>query len=538
MSAPDRPVEAGAEKGYVSDIDFVDVVHPRMAPVWLDYVAALQGVALPAARAGFDYCDLGCGTGLAVALLAASDPRGRFIGVDISPSHIARARQLVDAGQLANLALHETGFANAINLPLPDFDYIALYGILSWIGPAERRQALEFVRAKLKPGGLVLVSYNVMPGMAALEPLRRLMTEMAGGRSGDHAAGTPERLAAGLAALRSLKEAGLRYFMDHAPAARAVDAAFIEDRRYLAHEYLNPHWHLPDFADMRSTLAEIGLDDVGSMVTETNSARLSVPRAARKVYDGAPGLDARELIKDLALDRSFRVDLFGRALRRVAGDAQVRLFDTLCFSLGDRDWRSVPRRFRFPAVAVDRREAVAAPLLQALAEAPASLDELAVRPGLDHVPRAEIVRELSLLVAGHAVHPARAQTHGGPARMLYRAADRFRLSAPLSASVLDRHLSETRARFVAARALGAPLEIGPSDAVLLLGVVAAGIGGAAAWAAAEIERRRMVLAGEQGPIRGMPALTRHLQERIDRRWKPHYLERLVKLGVIVPAGTG
>lgn len=53
---------AHAPRGYVAELAYVDVVHPRMAPIWLEYAAALQGVARERPIGGYDYCDLGCGT--------------------------------------------------------------------------------------------------------------------------------------------------------------------------------------------------------------------------------------------------------------------------------------------------------------------------------------------------------------------------------------------------------------------------------------------------------------------------------------------
>jgi len=60
---------------------------------------------------------------------------------------------------------------------LPDFDFITLHGIYSWISPENRRTIVEFMRRKLKPGGIVYISYNCMPGWAGMMPLRRLLVE-------------------------------------------------------------------------------------------------------------------------------------------------------------------------------------------------------------------------------------------------------------------------------------------------------------------------------------------------------------------------
>jgi len=63
-------------------------------------------------------------------------------------------------------------------------------------------------------------------------------------------------------------------------------------------------------------------------------------------------------------------------------------------------------------------------------------------------------------------------------------------------------------------------------------VIEAGLDSAAAWAADEVVRRRMTFASAEGPISGRAALTAHLSQRIDRRWRPFYLDLLQSLGVI------
>ena len=446
-------MSAGAD-GYVRDLDYVDVVHPRMAPVWLDYVAALQGVARPRPVDGYDYCDLGCGAGLSLNMLAASDRRGRFVGIDANARHVARAEEFRQAGGLNNVRFLADDFAAAAALDLPKFDYIALYGAMSWVGPEARRQALDFVRARLKPGGLVPVAYNVMPGSAALAPLRRFML----------AASSPEqpataRIVAAREALAALKASGSQFLRDHAAATRALDAAIDGDPGYLAHEYFNAHWHLPYFAEMRADVAAIGADFVGSATIEANSARLCIPRPLRSLYDRTQGLNERELVKDMVLGRKFRLDVFARGGRHVTGDAHFGLFDGLAFALPTRSAASMPQNFRFPAGRTTLRSAVAVPLIAALAGGPVTLGELVRQPGLADHPVAEIIGELNILIAGREAQPAR-----GPKHALGQDGDRFRFGAPLSGRTLDAFLAVDRARFVAAPALGTGLHLNATPA--------------------------------------------------------------------------
>src|SRR6266851_591972 len=160
--------------GYVDDVPYVRGFTAELAPAWLDHVALLANVAPPSRGDEFSWCDLGCGQGVSASVFAATHPRGRFHGIDMMAAHVDHARRLADDAGISNATFHEADFTAAAELGLPQFDYIVSHGVYSWVG-AESQQALRcFVDRQLKPGGLVYVSYNAMPGWATDIPFQRL----------------------------------------------------------------------------------------------------------------------------------------------------------------------------------------------------------------------------------------------------------------------------------------------------------------------------------------------------------------------------
>ena len=65
---------------YVRDVPYPRKFVPQIAPPLLRLVAALNGLATPP-EDDFDYCELGSASGDTLALLAAANPGGRFVGV-------------------------------------------------------------------------------------------------------------------------------------------------------------------------------------------------------------------------------------------------------------------------------------------------------------------------------------------------------------------------------------------------------------------------------------------------------------------------
>ena len=80
--------------GYVTDVSYTIRFQRELAPEWLDAVAVVCGTRPPGRTGGFAWCDLGCGSGLTAATLAASHPEGRFVGIDLMPAHVENARRL------------------------------------------------------------------------------------------------------------------------------------------------------------------------------------------------------------------------------------------------------------------------------------------------------------------------------------------------------------------------------------------------------------------------------------------------------------
>ena len=79
-----------------------------------------------------------------------------------------------------------------------------------------RGEIRELIRRRLKPGGLVMVSYNAMPGWAHLEPIRRMMRAWADGAPGD----SLDKARAAFAHVEFLARNGAGYFAT-LPAAAA-----------------------------------------------------------------------------------------------------------------------------------------------------------------------------------------------------------------------------------------------------------------------------------------------------------------------------
>ena len=103
-------------------------------------------------RPGDRVVDVGCGAGID-SLVAAKKvgPKGRVIGVDMTPSMLEKARHAAEEARLENIVEFREGYAEA--LPVEDdwADVVISNGVLNLM--PDKDAALEEMSRVLKPGG-------------------------------------------------------------------------------------------------------------------------------------------------------------------------------------------------------------------------------------------------------------------------------------------------------------------------------------------------------------------------------------------------
>ena len=161
--------------GYVADIGYTYGYYTELNPQRIKLAFINQGLVFPEVGSA---CELGFGQGLSTNVHASATVT-RWGGTDFNPAQASYAQELAAASG-NGAKLYDESFAEYCNrTDLPDFDYIGLHGIWSWISDENRSVIVDFIRRKLKVGGVLYISYNTLPGWAAFAPMRHLMTEHA-----------------------------------------------------------------------------------------------------------------------------------------------------------------------------------------------------------------------------------------------------------------------------------------------------------------------------------------------------------------------
>lgn len=161
---------------YVNAYDatpYPDLSYVNTHPDRLATMAALLGMR-PAAVANCRMLEVGSAAGGNLLPMAASLPHSEFVGIDYSARQIEDGQQRVARLGLANVTLHQRNLMDDLS-DLGEFDYIVAHGVYSWVTPDVRDGLLRLCKERLRPQGVVYISYNTYPGWHITEIVREAM---------------------------------------------------------------------------------------------------------------------------------------------------------------------------------------------------------------------------------------------------------------------------------------------------------------------------------------------------------------------------
>lgn len=385
--------------GYVADIGYTHGFYRELTPTLLSFVALTRGQHGPDTSGPLAYCELGCGQGFSMNLLAAANPHIRFYATDFNPSQIAGARRLASEAGLSNVSFFDTSFADFANEPeLPrEFDVISLHGIYSWISEENRRAIVDFIARKLKVGGLVYISYNCLPGWSAAAPMRQLMYLHAKSRGGP----TAPRLEGALSFVEQIQNSNAAFFRGAPGMKERFERVKGQNRNYLAHEYFNDDWNLFYHSDVARELGAAKLSYLGSAAVLEQVDAINLTAEQQQLMTSIEDLTLRETVRDFMINQQFRRDVFVKGAVPHSNQTAQESWLSQRFVLSVRR-EDIELKVRGALGEATMQEDTYLPLLKGLAEGPRSLRELFATPEIAGLGWAKIQQAFAILVGmGH-----------------------------------------------------------------------------------------------------------------------------------------
>lgn len=391
--------------GYVSDVAYTAGYFPELNPTRLPLALLNAGYAPPKVQ---NACELGFGQGVSIAIHAAAQPHVNWYGDDFNPSHAAFANWMVDASG-AKATLTDESFAEfCARDDLPDFDFIGLHGVWSWISPENRDLIVDFLRRKLRVGGVAFISYNVLPGWASTMPLRDMLARHGDvmGSAGQSSVGKMDAALGFMDRMFQLSPAWVRAnpaLVDKLNELKAMPKA------YLAHEYLNKNLRPMYFAEIADALSGAKLEFACSahMIDAVEEAHLTVEQ--RQFLAEIENEAFRETARDYFTNAQFRRDYWikgGRILPAAERIAQIRQLPFVLIVPRD----AIPRTLTTVLGEITLQPEIYDPILDLIVDSrPRTVAQIEQALAAKGIQFLQIVQALMILIGFGAVAQAQAE---------------------------------------------------------------------------------------------------------------------------------
>lgn len=299
-------------QGYVTDVEYTYGYYGELNPARAAFALAYAGIAAPEVSTA---CELGFGQGVSVSLHSAAQAT-QWWGTDFNPQHAAFAQGLSGDGASA-ARLTDQSFADfCTRTDLPDFDFIGLHGIWTWISKESHEVVVDFIRRKLRVGGVLYISYNTYPGWSDIAPVRQLLkrhVEVMASRGEPLFTGIDK----GVEFLGQLMATNPSYMRAAPRAVEQAKSLAKNNKNYIAHEYLTKDWHTMYFAEFSELMepAKVSFACSSHPLDAVDIINLTPEQQA--LLNGIADPEFRESVRDYCVNQQFRRDLWVKGARKL-----------------------------------------------------------------------------------------------------------------------------------------------------------------------------------------------------------------------------
>lgn len=397
--------------GYVADIGYTYGYYSELNPLRLNLAFLNAGLAFPQVGAA---CELGFGQGMSANLHAAASIV-QWSGTDFNPSQAAFAQELSRVAGSGAALFDEAFDAFCHRNDLPEFDFIGLHGIWSWISDENRAVIVDFIRRKLKVGGVLYISYNTQPGWAAMVPFRELLTNHADVLGVD-GAGIVNRIESALAFAEQLLAVNPTYARANPQIADRLKKIKEQDRHYLAHEYFNRDWQPMSFAKMSDWLENAKMQWACSANPLDAIDTINLTAEQQTLLQSIPDNLFRQTVRDFCVNQQFRKDYWVKGARRLTPlDQAEQLREQRVVLVQPRAAVNLKVNGSLGEAAL--QEAVYVPVLDLLSDHKTrTLGQLEQSLSSTPINFAQILQAIIVLIGNGAVQPAQEDTVVSKAR--------------------------------------------------------------------------------------------------------------------------
>lgn len=290
---------------YTQDVEFNSGFGSLQTPVHLYTAAILCGYNKVDVTESFRYLDLACGNGHTLTLLADAYPQAEFVGIDINPVHIEKAKVNAERAGLHNVTFIQGDVVDICSDDYQPFDICTVSGVFSWLDEERQKRLLTFSHGVVRKGGLLYLDYSSQPGMSQNATLYKMIQLM----SKQHEGNSAEKLRSSVLQLDQLRQDGGMFFKQNTGASDRLSAILENPASDEAHEVLNLQQNGLWSHDVIQALEQYKFGYLGDIGLHHNVKAFSKHIALPNDIDTLP-IANQQMLKDVAWNVHQRKDLY------------------------------------------------------------------------------------------------------------------------------------------------------------------------------------------------------------------------------------
>lgn len=369
------------------------------SPVSLSYVASLRGVTPRQPGAAFAYLNADCQNPERAVCLAASNPEGTFFALAGDASLCKQGEDLARLRSVSNITfLNGTPSRLLTQLEkgeksLPAIDFLVADETQKTLSPAEQGALFALAEKMLTPSGIFHYAYQAYDTEDGA--LKFLVNEFAPEMNAEQAKSF----------LGELKILGKGFFEKNPQAQALLDGAMakgVPDEFFSAYEQDGAR---SKTFDTIVALRPRGLMYVGDAQVSSNYVQLSVSPEAAEIIEGAAKNHLYEPIKDFAINRQVRSDVWCRQTAPLSSNL-AELFGGFAYGITVPS-EDLPSELKVAGAVISLASPLYANLISLLSMMPATIGDFLAHATGRSFESAEVVSAIHLLVACGLARPMR-----------------------------------------------------------------------------------------------------------------------------------
>jgi SAM-dependent methyltransferase len=305
--------------GYGDEMEFLGAYFHASNPLCIQYIISYLGFESPKVDIA---CELAYGQGISLNTHAAAGLT-QWYGTDFNPQHLMSAQKIADTFENRPQLYGQTFEEFCCRIDLPDFDLIAIPAVWQALSEKNYQVITDFIKRKLKPGGVAYIDYPTQFNTLYKYPLHDLAVQYCR-RIDTLNSDAKGRVKEVLEFTDQLMKFKSKFWAENPSSKNFIQK--IKQRRTdsIYHEFFNEYFNLTSFGEMANRLSSVQLEYAGSATYSNNLLSSCLPKEQASFLQTISDPIFKQVVFDFLTYNGYRQDYWVCGLRRISAATRAQ----------------------------------------------------------------------------------------------------------------------------------------------------------------------------------------------------------------------